>query len=899
MVKLFLIATLLCSAAVSIAQNRQVSGVVHDSIGNSLQGATIQLITVRDSISVTTNADGVFVFEKITGANFRLKVFLMGYQPLIRKYLFDLDKGMIVLEPIVLKIKINQLKNVNIVGVNPITIKEDTIEYSAGAYHVRKGAMVDEMLKKMPGITVDKNGNVTAQGKTVSKVQVNGKDFFGGDVKTATQNLPADIVEKIQIIDDYGDQARFSGVKTGDADKVLNIEVKKDKNNGIFGRALAGAGNGSRYQSLVSANYFKKDKQVSVLGNFNNVNSDLFSFSAPGGGAGIPSAIRNASLANGGPGGENASANTGIDGINDVKSIGSNFRDRWGNFSVYSSYSFAHQNNSTTSQTLQQITETSSTIINNQNTILNTGKDDNRFTWNMEYSPDSLNYFKITPGFFYNKTSSDQTQGFNFNSTNGKYITNTTSASPTINGTILYNHRFRRRGRNVSLLGSTNDYQTNQDEQTNNTSVIQNGQLNIRQLITNANYTNRYTIQLSYVEPLFKTTSLEINYNFNRNGNNNDKVTGNIDAVTNLNTRVDTLTNQYYYTFTTQQAGINLKVKKLKYNYTLGIGVQPSTLDGTNLNTRTDYHNNAFNWVPTARFNYNFSRNERFTAIYTGTANQPSYSQLQPVYDYSNVQYPIVGNPNLMAEFTNSISLRFNRFDISSGNILLANFIVNQTKNKIVSSNIRSSRPGAIQETSYLNADGYYSVNGFYVFSKPFNERMYTLTLTGNSTYASNISYINHEKNDGQNLVLKQQAGFRTDIDAVMDVEATAIYSLNINQNSLVSQISSRVTNWVLGLNGKNYLGKSWILGYDLSKTLASGYTNNVNADPFLLNTYIELEFLKNKTASVKVSGFDLFNQNTNLSRTVNGNTISDTQVNRLGRYCMFTLSFKFQKFGL
>ncbi|MBW4888933.1 TonB-dependent receptor family protein [Mucilaginibacter sp. HMF5004] len=892
-------AGLLLSGIVSIAQTRQLSGVVRDSTGNALPGATVKLIIAQDSTSAITNPDGVFEFEKIIGSEFRLKVLLMGYQPVVRKYFFDSNKGMIVLEPIVLKVRVNHLKDVNIIAVNPITIKEDTIEYSAGAYHVRQGAMVEEMLKKMPGISVDKNGNVTAQGKTVSKVQVNGKDFFGGDVKTATQNLPADIVEKIQIIDDYGDQARFSGVKTGDADKVLNIQVKKDKNNGIFGRVLAGAGNDDRYQSLVSANYFKNDKQVSVLGNFNNVNSDLFSFSAPGGGAGIPSAIRNLGSGGGGPGGGNAAGSTGTDGISDVKSIGANFRDQWGKLSVYGSYSLADQHNYTISQTLQQITSTGSTILNKQNTTLNTGKKDHRFTWNMEYSPDTLNYFKITPGFSYNKTSSDQNQAFNFNTTNGRYITYTTSASPTVNGTILYNHRFRRRGRNVSLLGSINDYQTNQDQQTNNISVTQNGQSNIRQLIANNNRTDRYVIQFSYLEPLTKTTFIEINYNFNRTVNNNDKVTGNIDPVTEANTRVDTLTNQYHYVFTTQQAGINLRAQQAKYNYTLGIGFQPSALDGTNLNTRIAYHNNTFNWVPTARFNYNFSRTERFTAIYSGMANQPSYSQLQPVYDYSNVQYPVVGNPNLMSEFTNSVSMRFNRFDISSGNIILTNFTVNQTENKIVSSNTRSSRPGVIQETSYLNADGYYSFNGFYVFSKPFNERMYTLTLTGNATYASNISYINHEKNDGQNLVLRQQAGFRTDLDAVMDVEATAAYSLNKNQNSLSSQISSRVSNWILGINGKNYFGKNLILGYDLTKTLTSGYANSVNGNPLLLNTYVEVEFLKNKMASVKLSGFDLFNENTNLSRSVDGNTVSDTQVNRLGRYYMFSLCFKFQKFGL
>jgi hypothetical protein len=242
------------------------------------------------------------------------------------------------------------------VQVAAIVVKEDTIEYNASSFKVKEGAVVEDLLKKLPGIQVDKDGNVTAQGKAVTRVKVNGKDFFGGDVKTATKELPANIVDKIQIIDDYGDQATVSGIKDGDPDKVMNIQIKKDKNKGFFGRATAGYGTQDRYQASFNGNYFNNNRQISVIGNSNNTNTSLFNFGG-GGNRGATSMMRQGMGVisdMGGMGGMNNMTRGGGDpslfsggnnsGISSTNSVGFNYRDQWSKrISVYGSYSYNHK----------------------------------------------------------------------------------------------------------------------------------------------------------------------------------------------------------------------------------------------------------------------------------------------------------------------------------------------------------------------------------------------------------------------------------------------------------------------------------------------------------------------------------------------------------------------------
>src|ERR1700744_4634978 len=367
---------------------REVDGKVIDSTKLSVPGANVKLISDKGDSTVTiTDGNGKFVFPAVNGTKFTLTISSIGYQALKRHYTLDNDTKPAVLDPILLKSESNLLKGVTIVGVNPVTLKEDTVEYKASAYKVRENAPVEDLIKKLPGVDVDVNGNITTQGKQVTKVRINGKDFMGGDVQSATKNLPADLVENIQMIDDYGDQANLTGVKTGEPDKIMNITIRKDKNYGYFGQATAGDGedalpsspgstpDANRYLTTLNAFRFNGDQQMALLGSINNTNVNTFSFNSNTGGGGGGGGGFGGGFGGGGGGRGNAARgaqNSGSlittqNGITDAHSIGTNFRDQWGKaLSVYGSYSFADNTVSTNSTNQQQNTSPSNPSTNNQ-----------------------------------------------------------------------------------------------------------------------------------------------------------------------------------------------------------------------------------------------------------------------------------------------------------------------------------------------------------------------------------------------------------------------------------------------------------------------------------------------------------------------------------------------------
>ncbi|RYY19162.1 MAG: hypothetical protein EOP41_10015, partial [Sphingobacteriaceae bacterium] len=307
--------------------------------------------------------------------------------------------------------------------------------------------------------------------------------------------------------------------------------------------------------------------------------------------------------------------------------------------------------------------------------------------------------------------------------------------------------------------------------------------------------------------------------------------------------------------------------------------------------------NSFFQVIPSARFVYNFSRSHTFTLNYGGSSSEPSFNQLQPIRDSSNLQNIIVGNPYLKAALTNRLSLQYNQFDIASGNSLFTNLSFNETQNQIVTNRI-SARNSTAQEINYLNTNGFYNVTGFYAFSKPFLKRKYTVTINGNANYNNNISFTNSEKNIGRNWVLSQGARFRLDLENIMDADFNATYSYNTTRYSIVTTPSSNAKTLILGVNGRTFFFKDWTLGYDFTKTINNGYSSTIKANPTILSTYIERRFLKKEMGTVRIQGFDLFNQNTGISRSVTANSIVDSRNNRLGRYYLLSFTYRIQKFA-
>ncbi|RYE11522.1 MAG: hypothetical protein EOP44_01255, partial [Sphingobacteriaceae bacterium] len=292
-----------------------------------------------------------------------------------------------------------------------------------------------------------------------------------------------------------------------------------------------------------------------------------------------------------------------------------------------------------------------------------------------------------------------------------------------------------------------------------------------------------------------------------------------------------------------------------------------------------------------------FSRSHSFTLNYDGSNAQPGLAQLQPIRDSSNLQNIVVGNPYLKPSFTNRLNLQYNQFDIASGNSLFTSVSFNETQNQIVTNRI-SARNSTAQEINYLNTNGFYNISGYYAFTKPFSQRKYTITFNGNANFNNNVSFTNSEKNIGQNWILSQGTRFRLDLEDVMDADFNATYNYNTTRYSIATTPSTNAKTLVLGVNGRTFFFSDWTLGYDLVKTINSGYSSAIKANPTLLSTYIERRFLEKNRAALRIQGFDLFNQNVGISRTVTANAITDSRSNRLGRYYLLSFTYRIQKFA-
>ncbi len=906
----------------------QVKGTIIDSASvKPIDKAVIGLVVKSnstDTIYAFTDEKGHFRFDIVPSSNFSIVIRNMGYRPVakfvpVNKIEKTIDIGTIIL--------VNQAKLLSEVTVETaaITVKEDTIEYNASSFKVKEGAVVEDLIKKMPGIQVDKDGNVTAQGKAVTRVKVNGKDFFGGDVKTATKELPANIVDKIQIIDDYGDQATVSGIKDGDPDKVMNIQIKKDKNKGFFGRATAGYGTQDRYQASFNGNYFNNNRQISVLANSNNTNTSLFNFGG-GGNRGATSMMRSGMSAMsdmGGMGGMNnmmQNGNTSAfsggsnSGISSTNAFGFNYRDQWSKrISVYGSYSYNHKNTSQVQNSSSQNFYDTSSFINNQDVNNLTKGNSHRFTFNFEYQVDSFNYLKISPSINYSGSDANSKTIFDYTKTDGSKTSDgsnkslTNSKAPNIAATILYNHKFRKRGRNFSSSITMGTSQSNSDQDVSNLSYQYispgAGPRNIFQFIDQKNNNYNYGIRFTYSEPINKYRSLDFSYSHNLNYSGNDRKTFNVDSATQAKTLNSFLSNNYENDFYNNRIGVSLRTTKKKYNYTLGISVQPVNLQGKSITKDSAYKTiKRVNIFPIARLVCNFSRTKALNVSYNGNATQPSFSQLQPVQDFSNQQSVTTGNPNLKPSINHNVNLSYNNFNFISGKVIFTNFTFSTIKNQIVNNTIDK---GAGRQLSIPeNVNGYYNLLGFYAYSKPYKNRKYVLTLNGTANYNHNINLIDSIRNIGQNWVLSQGFTFEYNYKEILELGTGVSWSLNdvhyknTTGKPLTTLQNSSSNAWTFSSNINLNISKTLVLKYDFDYTINSGLASSVSRNTAIMNASLEKQLFKKKNGIIKISAFDLFKQNSNISRSVTANSIIDSRTNRLTRYFIATFTYRLQRFA-
>jgi hypothetical protein len=894
-------------------QKRQVQGTVTDTTQSPLNSVTLKLYIsgTKDTLITFSRANGSFTFSGVASSKFIVIVSSMGYETYVGNYNFTESTMNIRLEEITMLPYAKILEEVVIHNSPPVVIKTDTIEYNAESFKIKSDAYVEDLLKKLPGLQVNKSGVITAQGKQVTKIKVNGKDFFGGDIKTATQELPSNLIDKVQVIDDYGDVAAVSGIKNGEPDKVINLQLKKDKSQGIFGKAEAGYGTSNSYKASLSTNFFTDNSQFSIVGRSNNINNGFLTNSNKGNalsGGMSTGGITSAGIQTNSSAGLQQPGSNVPQGITTSHSLATNFRSDFGEKnSFYGSYNFGRRNTHGFRDIVNQIFYPTTNYINNQHYEYNRNGYSHQAYLNLELFPDSFSYFKISPSFYYNNNRNSSVTGFNyfkditFKTTEG-YIRDTTrSSTPDFGVDILYNLWFRKQGRNLSV--SLNLKTSNTDSKNNRPGFTRTfetlggyNDVYQNQLINQDNKNYNYSFYLAYTEPLAKSNYIDLTYFHNFSKSSNDHKTFQHNTVAGIDSLLSALSNQFTSRYMNDRIGLNIRSMKKKYNYTIGMSILPVSVENYLKEKDTAYKpNHSVNISPLARFTSTFSRTKSLSITYNGNNRRLSYMQLQPVRDISNPQYQKEGNPDLKPEFFHNVNLSFNSFNLLSGGTFFTGLNLNTVQDKIVNNTILLGTNGA-QLTRPENISGGYSVSGFYTFTKPCQLHKYVFSLNGSVNYNHDPILVNNKKAANTNWFISQELIFAY-TNQWMELSSGVNYGLSTSQNILNQPTSINFTTWVVSQDMRIDLPGKLVIKYNIEYIINNGLTASLQKNTILMNSIIEKKILKKRPVYLSISGYNIFNQNSSFSRQFSANSFIDIRSLQLNRYFLITFNYRLNKF--
>ncbi len=906
------------------AQNGRIEGALMDQgDSSSIRSATVSLLLQSDSSIVTNTVSGnkgVFSFSNLAPGNYIVQVNALDYQEYLSFITLSTSSPNKNLGRLSLVKKGKDLAVVTIIAKAPaVTQKGDTSQFSASEYKVNPDATTEDLIKKMPGITVAKDGTVTAQGDQVKKVTIDGKDFFGDDASAALKNLPSEVVDKIQVFDRLSDQAQLTGIDDGNSVKAINVVTKTGVKNGQFGRIYGGYGTDNRYMAGGNVSFFNNNRRISLVGNFNNVNQqnfgsqDLLGLTSSGGRGG------------GGGGGFRGGGNNFLvgqqNGISSTNAFGINYNDLWGKkLKVSGSYFFnnSHNNNESLVKTetvgdyKQFITQDGNTTTNNNN---------HRLNMRLEYNIDSSNTLIMVPSISfqsnnsYGNSSLQTLNGFSDSVNNSLVRSDADRNGYNISNNLYFRHAFPKKGRslnlgfNLNLTKNDGDYITDGRYRfyDNSGGFLSDSTQNQH---TNSNSNSQsYGGSIDYTEPLSKNSLLQFEYRPSVQYSKADQEAYLYDG-SKYSLFDSTLSNLFNNTITTHRGGITYRYSKGRdVMFFAGLNYQQSRLESDRIfPTVTNVDQKFSNFLPIAMYRKKISAYSNIRLFYRASVNFPSVTQLQDVLNLSNPLSVSSGNPQLKQSYSHFLMARYSYTNTKTNKSLFANIYLQAANNYISNAVYIASADSTIQHgvvlkkgsqlTKPVNLNGYQSLRSFFTYSMPIKPIKTTLNLNAGFSYSRLPGQVNYMPTTTNNYVYNAGVVLASNISQYIDFNLSYNVNFNNAQTKSILATNSNYVNQVAGLQ-VNLLSKNgWFIQNDVSNQTNSGLASGLNQNFWLWNAGIGKKFLKKQAGELKLSVFDLLGQNQSISRSVTESYIQDTRSTVLQRYFMLTFTYSLRNFG-
>ena len=933
MKKLVLLLLLVCTCAtLSWAQNGKritVMGTVIDGDDKSPIGqATVQLLSLPDSTMVVgnvTNNNGVFSIAARPG-KYVLKISFVGYLTQEKPLQLTANKPSVNVGTVALPTDAIMLGEAVIVAEAPqVTVSEDTIGYNASAYRTPEGAMLEELVKKLPGAEIDEDGNVKVNGKEIKKIMVDGKEFFGGDVKTGLKNLPVDMVEKLKTYDKKSDLSRITGIDDGEEETVLDLTVKKGMNQGWFGNVDLGAGTKDRYMGRAMINRFYDKTQFSIIGSANNVNDQGFS-----GGGGGPRWRRN-------------------NGLNATKMLGANFATETEKLELGGSmrYNYRDADESSIGQNENFLTNGSS-FQNSNAQKRNKAKSFNA-DFRLEWKPDSMTNIIFRPNFSWGDTenrsmdvsgtfngdpyqivtnpndylnfgdnegnSSEELDKIRVNSSKSWSLVEGNSLSG--NASLQINRKLNNKGRNITFRGSFGFGNNDNDQYMNSeTRYYQEGLLfrtdSIRRYITTPTDNYNYAAQLTYSEPLARAVFLQFSYQFKYQYNESDKSTYNMPygwvynnpLPVNFEEDKDEEQSKYaQYKYFNHDMMVSLRFIREKWSLSAGMSFQPqhTVLSYKKGDFATDTTRNVFNFAPNMDFRFRFSKVSQLRLTYRGRSSQPSMENLLPVTDNSNPLNIRMGNPGLDPSFAHNLRVFYNTYNAEKQRGIIAHINGQLTQNSISNSRSYDEMTGA-WTVMPKNINGNWNAFGMFGYNTALKNKKYTINTFTTLRYTNNVGYLTdstkvERKNTTTEFSVSERlnAAYRNDW---IEFGLNGSFSYSVERDKL-----QRVNNqepYTFSYGANTTLTAPW--GMSFSTNIANqsrrGYSDvELNNNELIWNAQIAQSLLRG-AATVSFEMYDILGKQSNITRSLTSSGRSVYQYNGVNSYCMVHFIYRLNIFG-